>query len=436
MSNPDINIKRQRSTLGAVAFFMPVVLSLMITQVLAAKPVWTFIPITETTVTPPATVTYRVVNQSKKSHTLALQSVEGVTQDISAGNCPSPFTLAGLNDSCLLTLNIAENASNATLNEGPIACEADGNGSQLQCYRPSYTDRIRIIARDEEQQFAYIPNIDGDTVSVCPINDGGSFDTCQAFDGGGVFNRPIASAIHPSGNYLYVASVGGGSVASCVINDDRSIGTCTQSVQFINPNTVSINPEATLLYVNNVGNGDLSICPINIDGSLGLCQVFTDEGNTGSAFNRVGSLFYELSRANNTVGYCSLNVDGSLIVPCPTTDLTGLASNIYGLSLSFSGKYIYIANTDVSTVTKCLINSNGSVSTDCTQYDGEGTFSFLVGGALGLNMTSTNGYGYVPNTGNNTVSICRIESNGAINVCSAVSDATFNQPRSVSIFPA
>ncbi|MFN7097630.1 MAG: hypothetical protein ACK4PR_08760, partial [Gammaproteobacteria bacterium] len=50
----------------------------------AGTPLWTFTPLTATTISVPAngtaTVQYQVTNQSSKSHTLVMNSITGVTQ--------------------------------------------------------------------------------------------------------------------------------------------------------------------------------------------------------------------------------------------------------------------------------------------------------------------------------------------------------------------
>jgi len=41
-------------------------------------------------------------------------------------------------------------------------------------------------------QFAYVPNNNSNTVSICPINPDGSLGTCTTNNGGGTFNQPDA----------------------------------------------------------------------------------------------------------------------------------------------------------------------------------------------------------------------------------------------------
>lgn len=115
----------------------------------AGIPVWTFAPQTATSVvvspSTSTTVSYLLTNQSKKTHSLVLQPITGVTQNTSGNHCKSPVVLAYL-ESCSLTLNINGADLTSSINDGPIVCQQDGIG--LQCYRPSVPDRLQISFQD------------------------------------------------------------------------------------------------------------------------------------------------------------------------------------------------------------------------------------------------------------------------------------------------
>lgn len=110
----------------------------------AGTPVWTFTPLTSTTITvaanDTATVSYQVTNQSRKSHTLVMKAIPGVTQVTSTGNCPNPFVL-DYQQSCTLNLSINGSALNGNVNGGPVVCS---QGNPSQCYQPSAANSLRI----------------------------------------------------------------------------------------------------------------------------------------------------------------------------------------------------------------------------------------------------------------------------------------------------
>ncbi len=111
----------------------------------AGAPVWTFTPLTATTLSVPsndtATVQYTVTNQSSRVHTLSMQSIQGITQITTGlGICGNPFILTA-KASCTLSLQVNGSQLTAPINDGPIVCE---QGSTLQCYRPASNDILHI----------------------------------------------------------------------------------------------------------------------------------------------------------------------------------------------------------------------------------------------------------------------------------------------------
>lgn len=111
--------------------------SILIVPVVYAAPVWTFTPITPTSVTLPVdgvvSVKYQVTNQSNRPHTLMMTAIPGVTQIITSGNCGKRFRLGAMG-SCTLNLKIRWNALQGNITSGPIVCD---RGNALECYGPS-----------------------------------------------------------------------------------------------------------------------------------------------------------------------------------------------------------------------------------------------------------------------------------------------------------
>lgn len=116
-----------------------------ITKVYAGAPLWTFTPLTSTTIVIPsnslATVQYRVTNQSSRAHTLTMEPITGVTQETSGARvCGNPIRLNG-KDSCTLSLRINGSMITSPVVNGPTLCQ---KGSRLQCYRPAQANVLRI----------------------------------------------------------------------------------------------------------------------------------------------------------------------------------------------------------------------------------------------------------------------------------------------------
>ncbi|MBV9576707.1 MAG: hypothetical protein JO149_08805, partial [Gammaproteobacteria bacterium] len=111
----------------------------------AGTPLWTFTPLTATTIsvspTGTAIVKYQVTNQSGRMRLLAMNPITGVTQITSgSGVCTHPFRLSS-HSACTLSLQINGSEVQTGNTNGPEVCE---QGGSLQCYRPSAADILNI----------------------------------------------------------------------------------------------------------------------------------------------------------------------------------------------------------------------------------------------------------------------------------------------------
>ncbi len=119
---------------------------LLLNQVKADSqgPLWTFTPITDTSISVPpdgtATISYVVTNQSTQAYTLTMTPIQGVSQMLGLGNCPLLFTL-NFQESCVLSLLVVGSAIGTGVSSGPIVCQM---GNPLQCYQPNSDDILDI----------------------------------------------------------------------------------------------------------------------------------------------------------------------------------------------------------------------------------------------------------------------------------------------------
>lgn len=125
---------------GAQAFLWS---SLMATAAQAGAPVWTFTPLTPTTVAlPPGTtgsVEYLVTNHSSRPKNLVIQSTSGITQtsacNLAAKGAPG--------STCTLTLEInGSNIPEGGIQSGPRLCL---NSNPNQCYQPERANVLHIV---------------------------------------------------------------------------------------------------------------------------------------------------------------------------------------------------------------------------------------------------------------------------------------------------
>jgi hypothetical protein len=142
--------------------------SLLLTLPLAyaGTPLWTFTPLTATTLTIPATgtatVQYQITNQSPKTHSLVMRTIPGISQVTTAGNCPNPFVL-GYKQSCILHLSINGSALTANVSGGPVVCQ---QGNPNQCYQPSSANSLMI----SKEQTTNTATLSVNATATIPVN--------------------------------------------------------------------------------------------------------------------------------------------------------------------------------------------------------------------------------------------------------------------------
>ena len=321
--------------LFALVFFQVITLSH------AGAPLWTFTPLTETTISVPAnstaTVQYQVTNQSSRAHTLAMSSITGVSQlTTGVGVCGNPFTLSG-HGSCTLSLQIdgSQVASGST--NGPIVCE---QGSTLQCYRPSPADILNITVT--ASQYSLGGSISGLTgtvylqnngVSPQPFSSNGSFTLATGLTTGTTYNVTVQS--QPVDQICSVANgvgtINGANVTNVTV-------TCATDA-FTVGGTVS-GLSGTVILLNNGGDADT----ITSNGSF----TFATPVAEGSPYNvTVGT---QPSGQTCTVTNGSGTMGGSDVtnvsVSCATNTPT-LSTSLSNLALETSGnaRTITITNT-------------------------------------------------------------------------------------------
>jgi hypothetical protein len=89
-------------------------------------------------------IKYKVTNQSKKKHTLAMQPLAGISQTDLCRLEPK----GSLHSSCILTLTVTgSELPRSGISGGPVLCQVNSNGSPNpnECYRPNKANELNII---------------------------------------------------------------------------------------------------------------------------------------------------------------------------------------------------------------------------------------------------------------------------------------------------
>jgi DNA-binding beta-propeller fold protein YncE len=400
------------------------------------------------------TITYSVTNNTRAPmNKLTIDAAYQVplntlTLNVTSSTCSQPLA-GGATCRFNLLVQTNANASSANVVLMPRVCDF----ASATCSVPIINNRIGVTVGGTGHSVAYIANAGNNLLSICPINVDGSLNTCTTSNGNGTFNGPFSVAVNAAGTAIFVANSNSNTISICNINQDGtgSVGICTISTgngTFNYPIGDALNPAGTILYVANNGSitPTVSICPvINNNGNYSLSTCSTTTGNgaftggsglQGVTFNADGT--YAYFPTSTWVAVCPVLSNGDLDTCRKLTDPTFRLPQ--GMSFNTSGTYAYIGNyiqsSHSGTVSICPVLQDGSGNLGpCTSSNGNGTFDFFFNDEVELWMSSPTNIGYVPNNGNNTISVCPINmTTFGLDTCSVASgNGTFNQPTSVTL---
>ncbi|USQ12852.1 DUF1566 domain-containing protein [Legionella lytica] len=395
----------------------------LMTTVFAGTPLWTFEPLTATTVSVPsngtALVQYRVTNQSSKPHTLIMQPIRGITQITTGlGICGNPFVLSG-KGSCILSLQISGSQLSSPVIDGPVVCQ---QGNHNQCYRPSAANILRI-ARGPAA---------GATITVSPSSlnfvAGNNGVVTVANSIGSTEPANNVAATIPGGSGISVQSTTCGAVlaigASCTITftapavegptnigisgNNTNTATVAVTVTPIPMATISVNP-TTLLFAEN-STGDVTVT--NDAGSpvAGENVAATIPGGSGISVQSTTCGAVLAIGASCTITFASSTQEGPTTIPIvgdntntanvdvtvtsqPQISITSpvqqdrvvTVSSITPLSLEITNDAVSVVNANAITVSNKAACPNLSV-------DDSNCASVTPGASCTLKLTSNSPY--------------------------------------------
>jgi DNA-binding beta-propeller fold protein YncE len=280
----------------------------------------------------------------------------------------------------------------------------------------------------------------------------GSLATCTVASGNGSFNYPEAITINSTATIAYIANSNSNLVAICPITSNGLFGACTtdSDPSFSVLDGITLSSSGDYLYASNFDSsagGSVSICPVNLDGSLAACVDSGDMGGLLEGPQLVGispgdaTHLYSSGTADQlSMTICDISASDGSLSACIAASGSGPAPNPgfdvpEGIAFNALGTIAYIGNVGSSTtvssyVSICPVN-DGSFGA-CTITQGNGTFDFIQAAQIGLYISSATQIAYIPNNNNNTVSICPINLDGSLGVCTtSAGGGTFNQPDAI-----
>lgn len=289
-------------------FINKIMIGLWLTCVMAlvhaGTPLWTFTPLTQTTITVAAsntaTVSYQVTNQSRKTHTLAMKAIPGVTQITTSGNCPTPFVL-GYQQSCILNLSINGSALNGNVIGGPVVCS---QGNPNQCDQPSATNSLHIT-KGPAVDYAVggsvfglsgtlvLENNDGD---VLTLNADGTFTFSNALPPGSTYlvtvqSQPATQTCTVTNNSGTITNTNITNVTVNCSTNTRTVGGSVSGLaasQFVvlqnnGSDNLTVNSNGSFTFSTPIAQGATYNVTILTQPSTQTCTVTNGSGTAGAS---------------------------------------------------------------------------------------------------------------------------------------------------------
>ena len=398
-------------------FINKIMIGLWLTCVMAlvhaGTPLWTFTPLTQTTITvsanDTATVSYQVTNQSRKTHTLAMKAIPGVTQITTSGNCPTPFVL-GYQQSCILSLSINGSALNGNVIGGPVVCN---QGNPNQCYQLSAANSLHIT-KGPAVDYTVGGAVFGLSGTLVLENNGGDALTLNA-DGTFTFSN----ALPPGSTYLVTVQSQPATQTCTVTNNSGNITNtnitnvtvnCSTNTRTVGGSVSGLAASQSVVLQNN-GSDNLAV---NSNGSF----TFSTPVAQGATYNV--TVLTQPSTKTCTVTNGSGTAGASNITNVQVT----CATNAYTVGATVSGLSGTVVLQDNGS-DNLTINSNGSFTFATPVAQGAANSVTVFTQPSGQACTVTNGSGTmgganVTNVGvncvNNTATLSTSASQLAVSV--------------------
>lgn len=294
-------LKQAKLVIGTSFFFLMTILH-------AGGPLWTFTPLTSTSVIVPGngtkTIQYLVTNQSKQPHRLVMTAPinPGITQITTPGNCTNPINLPTYLSSCVLNLQITGSLLQGVIAGGPKLCE---QSNPLQCYEPCGN---------------------------------------QLYISKGVNEHTVGGEIFGLIGELVLQNNGGDDITE-TIDDDFVFPTALLPGQTYSVTIKSKPPGQTCTVFNGTGIiGDSNVTDVDV-----FCS--TDTNTVGGTISGLaGSVILQNSNGDNIL----LNTNGSFTFPTPLPqeapyDVT-VAVQPFGQTCSVSNGSGTISGSDITNV--------------------------------------------------------------------------------------
>lgn len=260
---------------------------------------------------------------------------------------------------------------------------------------------ILLPAAGTAAPFAYVPNLNGNTVSVIDLASNAVTSTIV------VNGSPFGVAVNPAGTRAYVSSISAGTLS--VINTASNTVIATVPVG-ADPRGVAVNPAGTRVYVANFGSGTVSV----LDAASNTVLLTLGVGLTpyGVAVHPSGSPVYVTNEGSGDVSV--INAATNMVT---STFATGVGPR--GVVFNPQGTRAFVANFGLAF---------GTVSIIDTQTNAVLANPRVPTGATGLAVLPSGDRVYVTTNDRPSVSIIDTNCNGVVGSVPLGIPPGLNQP--------
>ncbi|MBA3944218.1 MAG: beta-propeller fold lactonase family protein [Herpetosiphonaceae bacterium] len=269
----------------------------------------------------------------------------------------------------------------------------------------------------EDKQWLFAVNAGSNTVSVFAIGVDGLHLT-QTIASGGV--TPISIAVH--GELMYVLNAGGtGNITGFTQNEEGFLAPLPASTRPLStaaagPAQIAFNPAGTVLVVTEKTTNSIDTYTIDNNSIANGPIVTPSSGMTpfGFAWTKRGQLLVSEASGGNTNASAasSYQVHDNGSIHAISASVPTHQTAACWLVATDNSRYAYTANAGSGTISGYSVGSNGSLS--LLNSDGITGVTGANSHPIDMALSRFSHYLYVLNSGNSTISVFAVQTNGSL----------------------
>jgi len=227
-------------------------------------------------------------------------------------------------------------------------------------------------------EFAYVPNMNDNTISVYTINTDGSLTPSINTPTVGTGTYPTSFTIYTNSSgasFAYVPNLGDGTISLFTINSDGSLsGNGNAVTADTYPASITIYPNSSgtyaYAYVSNMGSGNITAFAINPSNGTYNSYVTGSNFTTGTYPNPVtlytnssGDTFaYVSDRNDGNIWVYSIDGTSGVLAPFSNTPTATAGTSLTTVTIDTKGPFAYVSDVNTGIVYAFIIGDDGTLT--------------------------------------------------------------------------